>query len=449
MIRMQVSEAAALLAGRSKGPDAVFEGITVDSRQVGPGMLFAALPGARVDGHEYIEKAIAAGAAAVLTCREVNSSVPQIQVDDVLQALGRLAQFWREKLDPRVIGITGSNGKTTTKEMIHAILGGAHQVLATRGNFNNELGLPLTLFDLDASHDVAVLEMGASRAGDIRYLAGLAKPDIGLVTNIGPAHLEGFGDEAGVARAKGEMFAALPQDGWAIMNGDEPWLELWRDVCTADNVLLFGSSPECDICAVHDGDESVVHTPAGSFSLRLALPGAHNLQNALAATAVAVAMGEETGQIRAGLAAVQPVPGRLNLLMAPGGWGVIDDTYNANPASLYAALQVQSTEPGEPWLVLGDMAELGSSSRKLHAEMGEAARDLGVRRLYAIGQVTPAAVEAFGAGAKHFKEMSDLLRALLSELTPGVICLVKGSRSMGMERVVDAITGADQVREAG
>jgi UDP-N-acetylmuramoyl-tripeptide--D-alanyl-D-alanine ligase len=448
MIRMQLADMHAHTAGECSG-DVMIRGITTDSRSVRSGMLFAALPGAHADGHDFVQAAVRAGAVAILASREIDCPVPVLQVPDVLQALGEIARLWRRQVDPLVIGITGSNGKTTTKEMLHEILRRQRKVLATRGNFNNELGLPLTLFKLETTHEVAVLEMGASRAGDISYLAGIGQPQIGLVTNIGPAHLEGFGDEEGVARAKGELFAALPPNGWAVMNADEPWLELWQGMVTAGNRLLFGSTPGCDVFAEGAGNPFRICTPSGSFSLRLALPGAHNRQNALAAAAVAIAAGEHIDDIQAGLAAVQPVPGRLNLLHAPGGWNVIDDTYNANPASLYAALQVLAAEQGEPWLVLGDMAELGASSRKLHAEMGEAASALGVRRLYAIGAATAVAVDAFGPGARHFDDMDSLLRALQAELETGVTCLVKGSRSMGMERVVEAISSAGAVREAG
>jgi UDP-N-acetylmuramoyl-tripeptide--D-alanyl-D-alanine ligase len=291
--------------------------------------------------------------------------------------------------------------------------------------------------------------MGASKAGDIRYLAGLAKPDVGIVTNVVPAHLLGFGNEEGVARAKGEMYESLSTEGFAVINADEPWSDLWRSMVSTANVLTFGQGADCDVRASADGQGYRVESPIGAFALQLHLPGEHNLMNALAATAMACALKLPAEQVRAGLEATLPVAGRLNLIRSPGGWTVIDDTYNANPASLYAALQVLAGEPGERWLVLGDMLELGNTSRKLHAEMGEAACSLGVRRLYATGPLTAATVDAFGSGAQHFPDREALVAALLRELHPGVACLVKGSRSMAMEQVVRAISPQSQLREAG
>jgi UDP-N-acetylmuramoyl-tripeptide--D-alanyl-D-alanine ligase len=322
-------------------------------------------------------------------------------------------------------------------------------VLATTGNLNNELGLPLTLFELDQRHQFADQEMGASKAGDNRYLAEIAKPDVGVVTNVGPAHLQGFGDEEGVARAKGEMYASLPAEGFAIINADETWAEMWTGLSTAGRRLTFGRGADCDVHVTEGNGHHWIDTPRGRFPLRLHLPGEHNVMNALAATAIACALGIGRDQIRAGLEATLPVPGRLNVIHAPGGWIVIDDTYNANPASLYAALQVLAGQPGERWLVLGDMLELGPSSRKLHAEMGEAASALGVQRLFAIGEQTTATVDAFGTGATLFSDHDALVAALGARLHPGVACLVKGSRSMSMERVVQAIAGKPALREAG
>jgi UDP-N-acetylmuramoyl-tripeptide--D-alanyl-D-alanine ligase len=457
MIQMKLSEAGERL-GVDLDSQLSFTGITTDSRQVNPGMLFAALPGKRVDGHDFVAQAEAAGAVAVLVQRPVQSGVPQLRVDDVLLALGRIAAAWRDRLDPTVIALTGSNGKTTTKELLASILRRSGAVLSTAGNYNNELGLPLTLFGLEPRHDYAVLEMGAGKAGDIRYLAGLAKPDVGVITNVGPAHLKGMGSVEGVARTKGELYASLPAEGFAIFNMEESWLPLWRELSTAGNSLTFGFRDEADVRAVRAGGGWRVETPAGAFTLELHLPGEHNVLNALAATAMALAVDIELDQVREGLAATRPVPGRLNLVTAPAGWKVIDDTYNANPASLYAALQVLTAESGEAWLALGDMRELGEDSDKLHAEMGDAARTLGVKRLYATGPHSQATVGAFGRGAMHFPTRGALIEALCKDLAArrdrGVTCLVKGSRSMGMEKVVSALTGncdapAHELKEAG
>jgi len=448
MIKMGLERAAKLLHCKGAQPDIEFSGITSDSRQVVPGMLFAALPGQTVDGHDYIPQAIERGAVAVLVSRDTDTGVPSLRVDDVLAALGVLAAFWRGECPARVVGITGSNGKTTVKEMVASILRQAGKVLATRGNYNNELGLPLTIFQLDKTHDYAVLEMGASNMGDIAYLAGIARPEVGVITNIGPAHLQGFKSLQGVALGKGEMFAALPTGGAAIINAAEPWVDTWLELNKAGRVIYFNGDGDSHMQVHHVGDGVVVSTPVGEFSLQLPLPGLHNLTNALAATAVCLALEIPLTLIKTGLEAVQPVPGRLSLKQASRGWTVIDDTYNANPASLYAALQVLASQNGERWLVMGDMKELGSDSRKLHAELGDAARSLGVKRLFAVGEASEATVDAFGDHAVHFESREGLIDALRAELRPGVTCLVKGSRSMGMEHVVAAISNGQDYLEA-
>ena len=444
MISMKLSQAAALLNCSPLQSNVTFTGITSDSRQLAPGMLFAALPGQNFDGHDYLQQAMELGAVAALVCRKVESSLPLLQVEDVLTALGTLAGYWRTQCPARVVGITGSNGKTTVKEMVASILRQDGDVLATEGNFNNELGLPLTVFQLNKSHDFAVLEMGASKPGDIAYLAGIARPEVGLITNIGPAHLQGFIDEEGVARAKGELYASLPREGTAIINAAEPWVDLWQSVNTAGTIFYFNGDGENHIQAHRTAEKVMVSTPVGEFPLHLPLPGEHNLANALAATAVCLALDVSLDNIKTGLEAVKPVPGRLSLVSSKSGWTVIDDTYNANPASLYAALQVLSTQSGEPWLVLGDMKELGSDSRKMHAELGDAARSLGVKRLFALGDASVATVDAFGDKAAHFSSRDGLIEALRAQLRPGVACLVKGSRSMGMEHVVSAISNGQE-----
>jgi UDP-N-acetylmuramoyl-tripeptide--D-alanyl-D-alanine ligase len=450
MIHMSLSQAAELLQCAALQSDLAFTGITSDSRSITPGMLFAALPGQTFDGHNHVEQAMNAGAVGALVSQEVDADLPLLQVPDVLAALGTLAGYWRAECSAKVVGITGSNGKTTVKEMIASILKQQGEVLATEGNFNNELGLPLTLFKLSKSHDYAVIEMGASNPGDIAYLASIARPDIGIVTNIGPAHLQGFINEEGVARAKGELFAALPEQGAAVMNATEPWLGLWQGVCGSAKVFYFGGEGASHIVAQVTDKSIVVKTPVGEFSLYLPLPGEHNLSNALAATAVCLALDVPLAEIKAGLEAVKPVPGRLSLVNSNSGWTVIDDTYNANPASLYAALQVLSKQGGEPWLVLGDMKELGADSRKMHAELGDAARSLGVKRLFALGEASSATVDAFGEMAVHYSSREGLIEALRSQLKPGVACLVKGSRSMGMEHVVNAISnGHDRLEVNG
>jgi len=449
VIRIPLSDLARTLGCPVPARDVSIESIVTDSRKVHHGALFAALPGSQVDGHDFARSAVNLGAAALLVRRPLDLAVPQLVVEDVLIALGKLAAMLRDRIDPAVVGITGSNGKTTVKELVAGILRLEGEVLATRGNYNNELGVPLSLFELEQKHRFAVLEMGASKGGDIAYLAGIAKPDVGVVTNIGPAHLRGFGSEEGVARAKGEIYAALPADGYAIVNADEPWSDMWYRMNSAKNVITFGCQLAADVRLSDEEDRPVIVTPAGEFEPRLLLEGRHNLVNATAATAVAISLGIGLENISKGLESVRPAPGRLNLLHTDAGWTVIDDTYNANPASLYSALQVLASMQGTPWLVLGDMKELGEGGRKLHREVGEAARAMGVRRLFTTGELSVYTAEAFGQGAQHYSNREELAAALLQSLRPDVNCLVKGSRSMGMEAVVAAITEGARMKEAG
>jgi len=449
MIPLRLAELEALLDCPASGQDAEIRAIVSDSRKVSAGSLFAALPGERVDGHDFASAAVAAGAVALLVSRRLDLDTPQLVVDDVLVALGHIARRVRERVDPVVVGITGSNGKTTVKEMLASILRLDGRVLATEGNYNNELGLPLTLFRLQPKHRYAVLEMGASKLHDIAYLAGIAQPDVGLVNNIAPAHLEGFGSIEGVARTKGEMYAALPPGGCAVINVDEPWGALWREQNRAERVLTFGAAAGADVRVEETATGCRLVTFAGTIDVALPLPGRHNHMNAAAATAAALALDIDMDIIRRGLEKVVPVPGRLNLLHTTAGWTVIDDSYNANPASLYSALQVLASLPGEPWLVLGDMKELGAGSRKMHREVAENAAVMGVRRLFAIGEMAADAVDAFGPGGRHFANKQELAAALRREIHDGVNCLVKGSRSMGMEDVVEALVSESELREAG
>jgi UDP-N-acetylmuramoyl-tripeptide--D-alanyl-D-alanine ligase len=448
VIRLQLSELAAHLGCAAPVVDSTFENIATDSRRVHHGTLFAALPGNNVDGHDFAASAVDLGATALLLSRPLDLDVPQLITDDVLLALGKLAAMLRLRLDPQVVGITGSNGKTTVKEMIASILRVDSTVLATQGNYNNELGVPLSLFGLTTKHQFAILEMGASNPGDISYLCEIAQPDTGLITNIGPAHLMGFGSEEGVALAKGEIYASLPAAGCAVFNADEPWMDLWKEMNGADHSLTFGCDSECDVQLVENGAGPILRIPGGAIELRLALPGRHNRLNAAAAAAIALSLGIESAAIEKGLEDVKPMPGRLNLIRTEAGWTVIDDTYNANPASLYSALQVLAQMQGTPWLVLGDMKELGDDSRKMHREVGEAARAMGVGRLFTTGELSSFTSQAFGEGAEHFDDRDELARVLCTSLRPGTTCLVKGSRSMGMEAIVEAITNSQSIREA-
>jgi len=435
-----LSQMAEIAAGRVLGKDTEIRGMIHDARLVEGGNLFCALPGEYHDGHDFLSQARANGAGAALVSRAVDDPLPQLLVDDVREAMGRVAHAWRQFLDVAVIGITGSNGKTTVKEMLAAIFSTQGPTLATRGNYNNELGVPLTLARLDDSHQFAVIEMGCNRPGDIAYLAGIACPDVGVVTNAGPAHLELLGSVEGVARTKGEMFSALPAEGTAVINADDRFAPLWRKLAGDRRIISFGMGGAANVSGVLSQGLGRVHTPAGDFEFVPAMPGRHNFCNALAAAAAAVALDVPPTAIAEALAGMESLPGRLQVRRHPAGWQMIDDTYNANPASLYAALQVLAEMEAEArWLVLGDMAELGRGGRQLHAEMGQAARDLGVSRLFAVGEQVRASVDAFDGNARHFDSRQTLVDTLAAELHAGVTCLVKGSRSMGMEQVVERL----------
>jgi len=445
MIRFQLQQAAGIAEGRlnlpaEASPAAAFTGMTQDSRLLKPGNLYCAMLGERVDGHRFVLEAAGAGAGAALVSRVVDAPIAQIVVDDVVQAMGRLARAWRESMNVRVAAVTGSNGKTTVKALLASIMRQGAPTLATRGNYNNEIGVPLTLAALAAQHRYAVIEMGCGKPGDIAYLAAMARPDVAVVTNAGPAHLERLGSIDGVARTKGELFAALGADGVAVINRDDDYFEYWRGLCTESRQLAFGRSDRADVRL--EGDDRVV-TPAGAFKLEMALPGEHNRMNALAATAVALAMDIGIESIAAGLAAVDSLPGRLSEREMGGGWRLIDDSYNANPASLHAGLQVLAARQGRRWVALGEMAELGEQSDKLHREIGRAAHDLGIERLFAIGEHSESVADAFGVGGEAFIDLDTMARRMQELLQPDVVCLVKGSRSARMEQLIDRLRAAE------
>ena len=445
MMSMSLAEAAVLLDARYAGPgDRCFTGVSTDTRTLAAENLFFALTGPRFDGHDHVAEAQARGAAAAAVSRPVDCALPLLQVEDTRRALGDLARQWRDRFAIPVVGITGSNGKTTVKEMLAAILAAQGPVLATQGNLNNDIGVPLTLARLAPEHRSAVIEMGANHAGEIAYLAQQARPTVAIVTNAGPAHLEGFGSLEGVARAKGELFAGLDATAVAVINADDRFAPLWRDLARDRAVLSFGLDAPADVTARYAttsaGTQLELETPQGSIALCLPLLGRHNARNALGAAAAALAAGADLAHIRTGLEGLTSVAGRLQRKRRVDGGLVIDDTYNANPASLQAAIDVLRELPGERWLVFGDMAELGSDAAALHAEVGSYARAAGIERLFSLGDLARQAALAFGGTA--FDDFDALLSALRSALRTDVSILVKGSRRMGMERVVQALIGA-------
>jgi UDP-N-acetylmuramoyl-tripeptide--D-alanyl-D-alanine ligase len=452
MIR-DLAELARVTGGVLHGADVAFGAVIIDSRAIEPGSLFVALRGERFDGHQFVPEALERGAAAALVARHVSVPLPQVVVRDALEGLTAFAAGWRRDFDGTVVGITGSNGKTTVKEMTGAILACEGPTLVTRGNLNNHIGVPLTLSRLEASHRYAVIEMGANHRGEIAQLAAIARPRVGLVINAGPAHLEGFGGLEGVAQGKGEMFAALGIEDTAVINEDDRFAAFWHGLARgAGRVLTFGMHERADFSArdvssrpADDGfaTEFELVTPLGRRHVTLALAGEHNVMNALAAAAAAHGAGAGLEAIVAGLGRMRAVAGRLEVKQLPGGARLIDDSYNANPASVRAGLRALAALEGQHWLVLGEMRELGEDSSRLHAEIGEFAQQCGVARMFAVGDEARHAVEAFGAGATWFAGVEPLAAALAAELVPGVTVLVKGSRSNRLERVAAALGAAD------
>jgi len=448
-----LEEAAHLVGARQVGSGAGFRGVSTDSRRVQPGSLFVALRGERFDGHAYVDAALAGGAVAALVDRDLPGLGPLLVVDDTLVALGALAAAWRSRFRLPVVAITGSAGKTTVKELVATILGRQGAVLATRGNLNNEIGLPLTLFGLDGSQRSAVVELGANHPGEIDRLARIARPDVALVINAGPVHLEGFGSVAGVARAKGELFAVLPENGTALINADDAYAPLWRELASGRTVVTFGLTEGADVTTEAGGVEVegglrprlrfVVRTPLGETPVEVPLAGLHNVVNALAAIAAALAAGADLVTVRAGLAAVATVPGRLQGLRGPNGSLIIDDSYNANPTAFAAAIELLASRPGQRWLAVGDMGELGDEASRWHSWVGEQARGHGIDRLFSVGDLARHAASAFGPEGRAYSDQKQLVEALRSELDDDVTLLVKGSRSAHMERVIDALIAAN------
>ena len=438
--RLTTGVAATVLGAQRTGPDVPFSGAAIDSRKVEAGQLFIALPGQNVDGHDYVTVAREAGAAAALVNRVVDAEMPSIVVRDVHAALGQLSGYWRARMPAAVAGVTGSNGKTTVKELLGAMLSEVGPTLATTGNLNNDIGLPMTLLRLTPAERFAVIEMGANAGGEIAHLAGLAKPALSIITHCGPAHLEGFGSIEGVARAKGEIVSALPADGTAVLNADDKFFGYWRELAGDRKVVSFGLAHSADVTALwsdRSGSlELTIASPHGSFDASVSLLGQHNVMNVLAATAAALEMGASPAAIKAALAAFSPVRGRLCPVASASGARLIDDSYNANPASLRAAIDILAGSEGTRWLVLGDMAELGDDADAMHDEAGQEARDRGIDRLLTLGSLSERAAVRFGDGAQHFESVDALLHELQDAVGIGHTVLVKGSRSMAMERVV-------------
>jgi UDP-N-acetylmuramoyl-tripeptide--D-alanyl-D-alanine ligase len=442
---MTLEELQAPLAAQLFGADVEVRGVSTDSRRVQEGDLFVALQGDTFDGHDYVAQVANSKAAAVLFSDDVSCSLPQLQVADTQRALGLLGGYNRHLYTGSLVAITGSSGKTTVKNMVHSVLSRRGETLATTGNFNNEIGVPLTLLRLCPDIEFAVVEMGAAKAGDIAWLCQLGRPTVALLLNAMPAHLSGFGSLDDVAAAKGEIFDNLGADDVAIINADQPWARQWRKRAGSAAVLDFGLEQPAAIRARDiqlrnvAGVSFTASTPAGDIAIRLALPGMHNVANALAAVAVGLACDVTLIDIRDGLEAVQPVDGRLRTLNSPAGASIIDDCYNANPGSVSAAIDLLGTCAGRRTLVLGAMHELGESSAVLHREIGQYALQAGIDQLWGVGPELEGCVDAFGERGQYFVNRDAVVAGLEGQFGDDDTVLIKGSRGAGMELVLQAL----------
>ena len=440
---MNLLTAASAVDGHVVGDDAVFEQVVIDTRDLHGGELFIALQGEHFDGQDFAQDAKRSGAVAVMANRQLEVDLPTLVVADTTRSLGQLAAYWRQQFEIPVIGVTGSNGKTTVREMIARILESDGPTLAAKGNFNNHIGLPLTLLKLRDFHRYSVVEMGMNCPREIGYLARIAKPTVAVITNAASAHLEGLGDVTGVARAKAEVFLGLQRSGTAVINADDRFAAYWLARGRRYRTVTFGLENQADVSGEVESSDDVIQLeirlPEESLEVTLNLLGRHNARNALAAAAAAWSVGCGAEQIKEGLEQVQPVDGRLQPRQGRRQAHVIDDSYNANPASLHCAIQVLARKAGLRILVIGDMAELGSEAESFHRAAGQYAREKGIDQLLTTGTLASLTAEEFGIGASHYDNCDALSEALSDLLGPQVNVLVKGSRGARMERVVEAL----------
>ena len=445
---MGLREAASAVGGRASGGDPVFTGVSTDTRTLRSGDLFVALRGERFDGHAFLGQAKAAGAVAAMVDRNYGGEFPTpvLVADDTKRALGALARGWRVRFAPALIAVTGSNGKTTVKEMLASVLrchAGDEAVLATAGNLNNDIGLPLTLLRMREKHRWCAIELGMNHRGEIAYLAEIAAPTVALVNNAQREHLEFMNSVDDVAAENASVYDALPAHGVAVVNADDPHAGFFRRAAGSRRVVDFGIDAKSMVTGGYSlkalQSEIMVKTPEGETSATLAVPGLHNVRNALAAAACAFAVGINARTIAEGLTAFRPYTGRLQVKRTASGATVIDDSYNANPDSVRAAIDVLASCPAPTVLVLGDMGEVGTRGAEFHREVGAYAAAKKISQLLAIGEATKHAVESFGPGARHFEKVEELVSNI-----KGASILVKGSRFMKMERVVSALTGTTQ-----
>jgi UDP-N-acetylmuramoyl-tripeptide--D-alanyl-D-alanine ligase len=446
-----LSQLAAWAEGRHLGADVRIEAVGTDSRKLPANALFVALRGENFDGHDFVAQAAANGASALLLHKDVETDLPRVLCADTEEALGEIAAGMQKGRPAAVVALTGSNGKTSVKTLVTAILAKVGRTYCNPGNRNNEIGLPLAVLDAPEDAQFAVYEMGAGKPGDIAYLTTIVPPQVALVNNIAPAHMERMGSLLGIAETKGAIYEALPDDGIAVINADDAFAPFFHSLVGARRCFRFGIENDADVRASRilpgaEGSRFSLHTPAGQAEIELPLPGLHNVRNALAASALALAAGAPLEAIVAALNEAQPVAGRQVAYTLANGATVVDDSYNANPGSVAAAIATLATSGAEAWLVLGDMKELGAGAEGLHAQMGEQARDARIARLWTVGPLARAASAAFGERAAHFESQDALVAALKEAMDKAgaaqLRILVKGSRSSAMDKVVAALREA-------
>ena len=440
---MNLLTAASAVDGRVVGNDTIFEHVVTDTRELNGGELFIALQGEHFNGEDFVQDAKRSGAVAVMANSQLEIDLPTLVVADTTKSLGQLAAYWRDQFELPIIGVTGSNGKTTVREMIARVLEYGGPTLSAKGNFNNHIGMPLTLLKLRDFHRYSVLELGMNHPREISYLSRIAKPTVAVITNAASAHLEGLGSVTGVARAKAEIFLGMKPNSVAVINADDRFAAYWLARGRSCTTLTFALDNQADVKGEVEwrGDDMHVEIrlPEETCEVKLNLLGQHNARNALAAAAVAWSLGFGADQIKAGLEQVQPVNGRLQPRQGKNNALLIDDSYNANPASLRCAIQVLTRREGHRVLVIGNMAELGSESESFHRDAGRYAREKGIQQLLTTGTLAALSAEEFGIGASHYENCDELSEALLGLLAPNVSVLIKGSRSAHMERVVEVL----------
>jgi UDP-N-acetylmuramoyl-tripeptide--D-alanyl-D-alanine ligase len=453
---LMLSEIAKILNGHMLGEDVLVQSVGTDSRNIVKNQLFVGIKGEHFDGNTFALEAIQQGAAAVLVSDHKTQAIPAVVVVDARLALGQLAKHWRQQFILPLVAITGSNGKTTVKEMVASILAVPYKsILATQGNLNNDIGMPLTLLKIRAEHAVAVIEMGMNHQGEIRYLTNIAQPTVAVVNNAGTAHIGELGSREAIARAKGEIYEGLATNGIAIINADDDFADYWKTLNKNKRVITFGLDKPADVSATYEIEGNLTQinlkTAGGDISFKLSVLGVHNIRNALAASAVAAALGVTNIDIAKGLAVFGAVKGRLNWLVGANGAVVIDDTYNANPDSMKAAIDVlanqKMTLQTSVIFVMGDMAELGVNAPQMHADIGMYAKQKGILHLLTLGELSAKAAHAFDGNAQHFTTVEALVASLNPLMNSNSIVLVKGSRFMQMERVVNLLIGKSNVLE--